>query len=377
MSRSIEKELVENLTSLISSESRLKLYDEAVSVLSNIVKADLVKFAKAEEDLLIPIISTNGGNTGPSSAVSVSTTIPGAVYNSGDGCLIDDLFDVRGSGTTPQRALSTNEVGGPGEHRSMLCVPVGEHGVIIACHRAPGAFDDDDLAVATAIGELTDRVASIRHDGSSRREAHPSDLLEEISRIVSHDVVNKVTIAKGHLELLREHDNDTHFDFIENALESIQSISEMVVTIARSGQVINDFAAIELGSTAETVFAQLDNPDADLVIESSNTIQADEICLRRILDNLYRNAIEHSQGPVRIEVGVFEGGFFISDDGPGIPKALREDVFQPGFTTESGHEGSGLSIVKLLADAHGWEVAITDGRAGGTRVEISSVKFGE
>ena len=378
MRTTIETELIEGLTSLVSSASQTKVYEEAVAVLHNIVEANLVKFAKVEDDLLTPIISTNGGNTGPTNAVPVASTIPGSVYSSGNGCVIDDLLDVRGCATVSQRSNSSSHgVGQPAGNRSMLCVPVGLHGVLVACHQAPSAFDDNDLTVATAIGNLADHVASTLVDESASQRDDPNELLEEISRIVSHDVTNKVAIAKGHLELVRESGDEKHLNVIDDTLDNIQTISEMVVTIARSGQVIDEFVATELGSTAETVFGQLDSPDADLEITSSNTIVADKKCLHRILDNLFRNAVEHTNGSVRIEVGVFDGGFFIADDGPGIPKGARHYVFKPGFTTKSENDGSGLSIVKVLAEAHGWAVAVTESHTGGTRVEFTGVEFGK
>jgi signal transduction histidine kinase len=66
----------------------------------------------------------------------------------------------------------------------------------------------------------------------------------------------------------------------------------------------------------------------------------------------------------------FAPGFAVEDDGPGIPEAERDDVFERGFTTAEDGTGFGLAIVERIADAHGWSVSVTDGRDGGARFEF-------
>jgi signal transduction histidine kinase len=59
------------------------------------------------------------------------------------------------------------------------------------------------------------------------------------------------------------------------------------------------------------------------------------------------------------------GGFYVADDGPGIAEEDREDVFDSGFSTSDDGTGLGLSIVRTIAEAHGWEVAVTESETGG------------
>ena len=74
-------------------------------------------------------------------------------------------------------------------------------------------------------------------------------------------------------------------------------------------------------------------------------------------------------------VGELEDGFYVEDNGPGIPEDERDDVFEPGYSTSDEGTGFGLSIVNQVADAHGWDVHVIDGSEGGTRFEIISVEF--
>jgi signal transduction histidine kinase len=73
---------------------------------------------------------------------------------------------------------------------------------------------------------------------------------------------------------------------------------------------------------------------------------------------------------VTVTVGDFAEGFFVADDGPGIPEQDREVVFERGYSTADG-TGYGLAIVAELATAHGWSVTATESESGGARIEIS------
>lgn len=114
----------------------------------------------------------------------------------------------------------------------------------------------------------------------------------------------------------------------------------------------------------------------------------------RILINLVRNAAEalRSGGHVRITAQFCEGLSFlghgapaprgvlltVSDDGPGIPEPLREQVFDLGFTSRKAvaalpvrfHRGMGLSIVRNLVESAGGTVRATASHKGGACFEI-------
>jgi signal transduction histidine kinase len=69
-----------------------------------------------------------------------------------------------------------------------------------------------------------------------------------------------------------------------------------------------------------------------------------------------------------------DGGFYVADDGTGIPAADRETVFEGGYTTSEEGTGTGLGIVRQLAEAHGWSVRVVDAASGGARFEFDGVE---
>ena len=78
---------------------------------------------------------------------------------------------------------------------------------------------------------------------------------------------------------------------------------------------------------------------------------------------------------VTVTVGTLADGFYVEDDGPGIPPDRHNRVFDSGYTSAEDGTGLGLNIVKRIVDAHGWEIAVTEGCDGGARFEITGVEF--
>ena len=77
-----------------------------------------------------------------------------------------------------------------------------------------------------------------------------------------------------------------------------------------------------------------------------------------------------------ITVGTMEdkGGFYVADNGPGIPEEDCEQVFESGFTTNQDGTGFGLAIVRETVEAHGWDVRVAESESGGARFEITDVE---
>jgi signal transduction histidine kinase len=95
-----------------------------------------------------------------------------------------------------------------------------------------------------------------------------------------------------------------------------------------------------------------------------------------VFENLFRNAVEHAGDDVTITVGTLDGGFYVDDDGPGIPEDERDRVFEAGYSTGEAGTGFGLSIVRDVVEAHGWDIRVVEGADGGARFEITGVETG-
>ncbi|WP_066416349.1 PAS domain S-box protein [Halorubrum aethiopicum] len=215
-------------------------------------------------------------------------------------------------------------------------------------------------------------ILTIGRDITERKERERR--LEQFASTVSHDLRNPLSVAEGHVELARDDCESDHLDGIAEAHERMETLIEELLTLAREGNTIGSTETVDLGTFVTDCWEDLDTAEGSLENETSRRIAADGSRLKQLVENLVRNAIEHAGTTVTVTVGDLEDGFFIEDDGDGIPEDRRDDVFRPGYSTAEGGTGFGLSIVKEIADAHGWEVRVTEGSAGGARFEFTGVE---
>jgi PAS domain S-box-containing protein len=225
---------------------------------------------------------------------------------------------------------------------------------------------DDVVRVVGCATEITKQKE--REQELKRRD----DRLLDFASVVSHDLRNPLNVAQGRLELARREDDNDHLEAVSRAQDRMGALIEDILTLARQGQSVTETRTVDLAGTVEQCWPLADREAASLVVETDQAIEADESRLQQLIDNLVHNAIQHGGEDVTVTIGGLEDGFYVADDGPGIPDDRRE-VFESGYSTADDGTGFGLSIVEEIADAHGWSVDVTDSQAGGARFEITGV----
>jgi signal transduction histidine kinase len=268
---------------------------------------------------------------------------------------------------------STTENGGVS-----LQATLASDGTVSAVAEAIEAGDPVDRRVTCPVAEGT-RPFRLRHipgDGGgylvytdeSEQVSRERDLearnerLETFASVVSHDLRNPIDVAETYLEAAREDGDPEHFDRVADSLGRMRTLIDDVLALAREGQVVDDTERVTLASVAEAAWESVDTGEATLtLLDETATLQADPDRLQQLVENLVRNSLEHG-GP-DITVGTIDGqrtGWYLEDDGPGIPPDDRDEVFEPGVTSSTEGTGLGLAIVERIADAHGWTVAVTE-----------------
>ena len=199
-----------------------------------------------------------------------------------------------------------------------------------------------------------------------------NDRLEQFASIVSHDLRSPLTVASGRLELVAAESESEHVAAIERAIDRMDAIIDDVLTLTRKGQTVSpdETESVELAGLAQAAWRAIDSPEAVLQVETDESVPADRSRLRRVFENLFWNAVDHAGPSVTVTVGDIDGGFYIADDGPGIPSSEREQVFESGYTTTRDGTGLGLDIVADIVEAHGWTVELAEPEDGGARFEI-------
>jgi PAS domain S-box-containing protein len=217
-------------------------------------------------------------------------------------------------------------------------------------------------------------ILSIERDISDRKQREKQ--LEQFASIVSHDLRNPLNVAAGRLELARQKCDSEHLDDIARAHERMNALINDLLTLAREGETVGSTELIDLARLTESCWENVATGEAILTIAIDRCIQADKSRLQQLLENLMRNAVEHGGEDVTVTIGELADGFYLEDNGPGIPEDERDDVFKAGYSTTEDGTGFGLSIVKQVSQAHDWAVRVTDGSEGGARFEIAGVEFG-
>ncbi|QAU14033.1 PAS domain S-box protein [Halorubrum sp. BOL3-1] len=233
---------------------------------------------------------------------------------------------------------------------------------------APVRTDDERIEYVMAVSQnITERV-------ERRRELErQNERLEEFASIVSHDLRNPLQVASGRLELVSKECESGHIDDVAQALDRIDALIEDLLTLAREGEDVSEVESVGLVDVAESSWQAAETAHATLETHATKTLRADRSRLKQLLENLYRNAVEHGGDDVTVSVEPIDDGFCVADTGPGIPESDRDEVFEAGYSTNEDGTGFGLRIVKQVADAHGWEIAVTDSDVGGARFEITRV----
>ncbi|WP_137287249.1 PAS domain S-box protein [Halorussus salinisoli] len=241
-------------------------------------------------------------------------------------------------------------------------------------HTAPaGNGGTEAFAIYVDITEQKER---------ERQLARQNERLEEFASVVSHDLRNPLNVALGRFDLLEDECDSDHLAPIGRSLDRMDSLVENLLTLARQGQVVDETEPVALSAAAEEAWETADTKEATLTLAADAVIEADDARFRELLENLFRNSVDHADSVSVVEVGALDDrtGFYVVDDGPGIPPNVRENVFDHGFTTDEEGTGFGLAIVESIADAHGWTVEITDedrDDPAGARFEFSRVTVHE
>jgi PAS domain S-box-containing protein len=237
----------------------------------------------------------------------------------------------------------------------------------------------------------------------SKRKAVEQELerqnerLDQFASMLAHELRNPLQTAQIYLDFVandRKNDDDENDDRDEasredgdetsrgesdveqvgTALQRIDEIIEVLLVLARGRGEVTDREPIAFADVAKQAWANVASESARLEVEVDRLLNVNPTHLQHLLENLFRNSVEHGEESVTVRVGDLEGGFYVEDDGPGISEDQREAVVEAGYTTDSEGIGLGLTFVTQLVDTYDWEYAITESDAGGVRLEFTGVE---
>ncbi|QWC19821.1 PAS domain-containing sensor histidine kinase [Halorubrum sp. 2020YC2] len=259
-------------------------------------------------------------------------------------------------------------------------------------HVIPIRLDAENAAGYAIYTDVTDRR---EREETLRRQ---NERLDEFASIVSHDLRNPLSVAEGYVDLARETGDMDHLDRAADAIGRMDELVEDLLSLARQGRSVGETESVSLADIAREAWEGVDTDGATLTVDSDTTLEANRTRLRELFENVFRNSVEHGStssraepddsvehgdsppdAPLSVRVGVAAlreddgtvvDGFYVEDDGRGLPEDDIDRVFESGFTTEESGTGLGLAISERIAEAHGWTVAACPAESGGARFEF-------
>lgn len=223
-------------------------------------------------------------------------------------------------------------------------------------------------AAASVLGTVLEDCLSVL--GTETALSRERDRLETVRSTLSHDMGNPLNLASGRLELADEECDSPHLSHALSGLRAIDSMRTASVSFVQAGKPAKERERRSVDATVEETWTELSTGERTLVTEPV-TARGEPDRLRHLLSELLDNALVHTANGVDVSVGPLPGGrgFYLADSGTGIPADERDLVFDRGYTTDPDRDGHGLTLVREIAGAHGWQVRLAETDTG-TRVEV-------
>jgi len=212
-------------------------------------------------------------------------------------------------------------------------------------------------------------------------------LKETLTQTLVHDLKNPLAAVLGNLELMERKADDSIVHLVRRSKAAAWRMHQMILNLLdiaqlEEGKLLLHPETIDAGSLARKACQEMEGGAAQRGVslqivadEATAVLKGDGAVLRRVLDNLLSNAIEHSPqgGVVRVAVTLCTEGIEIAvaDQGSGVPPEYRERIFEKFQRLESrksvpgANRGLGLTFCRLAVEAHGGTIWVDDAPAGG------------
>ncbi len=277
-----------------------------------------------------------------------------------------------------------------GEHQITYCTkpdPSGKGDRILEVHDFP-MFDENReiVQIIEYVKDVTDAMQMQAKLESSRRLAE----IGEMAAKVAHEVRNPLNAIKGATHYLRGEIRDRnvtmYLDLIEEQVERVNRVATDLLGLARPLEPVFHPGNLKkvvhqaLWDTQQALSDKQIRVNLKLPSEVPE-IPLDEKQVEQALVNLILNAVDAMEpgGELTLELKTVGGAdgqqgqfvqLIVGDNGCGIPANLKEQIFQPFFTTKLKGTGLGLTIVKKIVEHHQGRIDIDSREKQGTRIVL-------
>jgi len=217
-------------------------------------------------------------------------------------------------------------------------------------------------------------AASAFNDMQERLRRYVEDRTAMIGAI-AHDLRTPLTRLRFRIEGT----NDELKGKMSSDLDQMEAMISATLQFVRDATETSPRTRLELSSLVESLADEMQDTGSDVTMERSDKVvlEGDPVALKRLFTNLLENAVKYGS---RARVRVFSQGdnavVEIDDDGPGVPAAEIERIFEPFYRREpsrnrdTGGIGLGLAVVRTVARAHGGDATLSNRAGGGITARV-------
>lgn len=236
---------------------------------------------------------------------------------------------------------------------------------------------DEFAELASSFDQM---AASLARDQAALVRSQKLASIGQVAAGVAHELNNPLTVILGYAKLLRA-DPGAHADelrIIEDEARLCQRLVQELLDLARPHRL--ELGSVDLAMLAREAVDRLQGVGVlrdrivRVVSDRPILVSADAGKLRQVISNVVVNAAEATEPAGTITIGAtatdHEATLTISDNGPGIPPEVRDQIFEPFVTTKPRGTGLGLAIAQAIVDAHGGRIAISSSPEAGTLVSL-------
>lgn len=238
-------------------------------------------------------------------------------------------------------------------------------------------------------GDSEGSVLAIGHDISDLRAAQAklvqSERLAAIGEMMTglaHESRNAFQRSQACLEMLAL-DLDGNAESlktihrIQAALDHLRGLYEQVRSYA--APIALQRQAIEVASLVKRTWSHLEPVWREHVVKlevldesSGSKAELDSYQIEQVIRNLLENAIDACQGKgtIRVSIRLLDATeplveLEVRDEGPGVPRGIRDRIFEPFFTTKTRGTGLGMAIAKRIVEAHSGSIELAPDTGSG------------
>ncbi len=257
------------------------------------------------------------------------------------------------------------------EYATPISIDDEVYGVLDVQKDEPYSISEDDMKL---IDLLANNMAVALRSLEIQKDLEKAKNLQELMlHIVSHDLKNPLAVIEGYIDLMKEGFDPSYLDAMQMAVEEASSIIEKARLFSKlgAGKIEEERKLIDLKDEFENVASLLSHkyPSGKINIAADKIeIYAFPI-IKEVFTNIIDNAFKY--GAKNVDISLVDKNenveIRIADDGPGIPKELRNTIFN-AFETLSKKKGSGLglSIVKMIVEMHDGKVWVEENKPKGS-----------